>query len=108
MLPDVTFELTAFQQPSSAYKEDYVTMFSFCNNVCALCVGVSRSGGYPGGPPMGGMGPGGPYNPPQSANSSRMNFQGPPYSTMPLGESNIIVLIRRTADVRYATYKVEI
>ncbi|XP_060722244.1 AT-rich interactive domain-containing protein 1B isoform X2 [Tachysurus vachellii] len=43
------------------------------------------SGGYQGGPSMGGMGHGGPYNPPQSANSSRMNLQGPPYSTMPSG-----------------------
>ncbi|XP_060773972.1 AT-rich interactive domain-containing protein 1B isoform X3 [Neoarius graeffei] len=47
--------------------------------------GPARSGGYPGGPLMGGMGPGGPYNPPQSANSSRMNLQGPPYSNMPSG-----------------------
>lgn len=61
---------------------------AFCNNVCTLCVGDFRSGGYPGGPPMGGMGPGGPYNPPQGANPSRMNLQGPPYSTMPSGKSS--------------------
>ncbi|XP_037393886.1 AT-rich interactive domain-containing protein 1B isoform X2 [Pygocentrus nattereri] len=43
------------------------------------------SGGYPGGPPMGGMGPGGPYNQPPSSNSNRMNMQGPAYSTMASG-----------------------
>ncbi|XP_062857799.1 AT-rich interactive domain-containing protein 1B isoform X2 [Trichomycterus rosablanca] len=43
------------------------------------------SGGYPGGPMMGGMGPGGPYNPPPGANLSRMNMQSPPYSNMPSG-----------------------
>lgn len=62
--------------------------FTFCNNVHSNCVVVSRSGGYQGGPSMGGMGHGGPYNPAQSANSSRMNLQGPPYSTMPSGESD--------------------
>ncbi|KAI4902925.1 hypothetical protein NFI96_029852, partial [Prochilodus magdalenae] len=43
------------------------------------------SGGYPGGPPMGGLGPGGPYNQPPGSNSNRMNLQAPAYNTMASG-----------------------
>ncbi|XP_035380156.1 AT-rich interactive domain-containing protein 1B isoform X2 [Electrophorus electricus] len=41
--------------------------------------------GYPAGAPMGGMGPGGPYNQPPGSSSSRMNLQGSGYNTMPAG-----------------------
>ncbi|XP_076873919.1 AT-rich interactive domain-containing protein 1B isoform X2 [Brachyhypopomus gauderio] len=41
--------------------------------------------GYPAGAPVGGMGPGGPYNQPPGSSSSRMNLQGPAYNTIPSG-----------------------
>uniref|UniRef100_A0A8B9LEY1 AT rich interactive domain 1B (SWI1-like) n=1 Tax=Astyanax mexicanus TaxID=7994 RepID=A0A8B9LEY1_ASTMX len=48
----------------------------------------ARSGGYSGGPSMGGMGPGGLYNQPPGSNSNRMSLQGPAYSAMPSGENS--------------------
>uniref|UniRef100_A0AAY5EFI1 AT-rich interactive domain 1B n=1 Tax=Electrophorus electricus TaxID=8005 RepID=A0AAY5EFI1_ELEEL len=46
-----------------------------------------QASGYPAGAPMGGMGPGGPYNQPPGSSSSRMNLQGSGYNTMPAGKS---------------------
>uniref|UniRef100_W5LFZ3 AT-rich interactive domain 1B n=1 Tax=Astyanax mexicanus TaxID=7994 RepID=W5LFZ3_ASTMX len=48
----------------------------------------ARSGGYSGGPSMGGMGPGGLYNQPPGSNSNRMSLQGPAYNAMPSGENS--------------------
>ncbi|XP_030626769.1 AT-rich interactive domain-containing protein 1B [Chanos chanos] len=46
--------------------------------------GQGRQGGYPA-PPMGGMGPAGPYNQPPGSTSGRMTPQGPPYNPPPSG-----------------------
>ncbi|KAM6953951.1 AT-rich interactive domain-containing protein 1B [Aplochiton taeniatus] len=44
-----------------------------------------RQGGFQGMPPMGGMGPGGPYNQQPGNNSGRMTPQGLPYNAPPSG-----------------------